>query len=166
MRDNQIFISRPARLKAGEQLRRFKPLMLVIEIVLIDKARLHPGACPLDTMFRSMVEWAGNGIKPMQLPQDIGYDGDFLDRIDGRRQQVLSRHGTQQQPVPSRFMGGIKHLGTGEARRSQPAQPRRLVLQLTKRASRLRLDEQSRLSRRRAAEHGRFEQPVVCCAQS
>ena len=69
-----------ARLEPGEQFGWREPLMLFVQIILIDKTGFHPSTCSLDAMFRLVVEWAGSRIKRMQPPHCISHDGYFLGR--------------------------------------------------------------------------------------
>lgn len=77
--DEILAVGHP-RLEPGEQFGWREPLMLFVQIILIDKTGFHPSTCSLDAMFRLVVEWAGSRIKRMQPPHCISHDGYFLGR--------------------------------------------------------------------------------------
>ena len=80
MGHDEILAVGHARLEPGEQFGWREPLMLFVQIILIDKTGFHPSTCSLDAMFRLVVEWAGSRIKRMQPPHCISHDGYFLGR--------------------------------------------------------------------------------------
>lgn len=77
--DEILAVGHP-RLEPGEQFGWREPLMLFVQIILIDKTGFHPSTCSLDAMFRLVVEWAGSRIKRMQPPHCISHDGYLLGR--------------------------------------------------------------------------------------
>lgn len=80
MGHDEILAVGHVRLEPGEQFGWREPLMLFVQIILIDKTGFHPSTCSLDAMFRLVVEWAGSRIKRMQPPHCISHDGYFLGR--------------------------------------------------------------------------------------